>query len=137
MNQETRNKLERFAIKHKVVLEEKGTVGFGRNCVGFLRGNGYIDLNPYKSAPTFERVFKDDDYYYEPDNVPDAYHKHDCVAVLVHGEDWGKALRQLALWVDDLEANGAQLVAYKTGATGVQAIFSGFTGYAFRFSTPV
>jgi hypothetical protein len=36
-----------FALKHKVIFEEDGEVGMGRPCVGFVRGDGYVDYNPY------------------------------------------------------------------------------------------
>jgi hypothetical protein len=132
MDNELKNKLERFALKHKLVFEEKSEVGFGRPCVGFTKGEGYINFNP-TVRPDFDLVFPDDDYYESPENVPDAYHKHDCMAVLVHDGDYDKALHQLGLWVDDVEAKGGKVVEFSTGATGIQALFSGLIDYAFRF----
>lgn len=89
MNQELRNKLEQFALKHKLILEEAGEVGFGRPCVGFLKGTGYVDYNA-TVHPDYKPAFPDDEYYEPP--VPDAYHKHDCLAVLVHDDDYDSAL---------------------------------------------
>lgn len=129
--------LQRFANEHKVILEDHGECGFGRPCVGFVRGRGYVDYRPcaypdFKPIETF-----DDDRLCPPDDAPDAYHKHDCLAVLAHGpedaEDYDEALRQLHIWVKHLESLGPlEVVSYSTGATGIQAVFGGVTGWAIR-----
>jgi hypothetical protein len=133
-----RQQLEQFAIKHKLILEDHGEVGFGRPCVGYIKGNGYVDYNPHLPLTDdfeFPPVFPDDDIYRPPygDGVKDAYHKHDCLAVLVHDDDYNEALRQLAIWVDDLEARGVYVAEYHTGAQGLQALLTGLIGYAIRF----
>ena len=126
--------LQRFANEHKVLLEDNGEVGFGRPCIGFLRGGSYIAHNPYNSSD-FARIWPEDQRLLPPGTVPDAYHKHDCFAVLVHGDDYDKALVQLNAWVEHLEAQGTvELVEYETGATGIHALLSGVTSYAFRFA---
>lgn len=62
-----------------------------------------------------------------PDDVVDAYHKHDCLAVLGRG---ARAVYQLAQWVRSMEAAGrVEVVDYETGATGMQAAFFGAIGY--------
>ena len=128
--------LQRFANEHKVLLEDHGEVGFGRPAVGFVRGTGFIDHNPYRY--TGDHGLEDiaelkDKRLYPPDGVGDAYHKHDCLCVLVHDDDYDTALRQLNVWVEYLESLGPiEIVEYSTGATGVQAIFSGIVGYAIR-----
>lgn len=125
-------KLEDFALKHKVVFQDKGEVGFGRPCVGFLHGDNYIDYNPH-TYPNFEKAFPDDNDYWPPSEVGDAYHKHQCIAVLVNGDNYEEALRQLVIWVDDMEEKEVYLTQYETGATGIQAMLTGVFGYAFRF----
>jgi hypothetical protein len=68
-----------------------------------------------------------------PDGVPNAYHKHDCLAVLVYGGNYDVALEELNKWIMHLEFQGKIYVEeYPTGATGLQIVFSGLTGYAVR-----
>jgi hypothetical protein len=123
--------LQRFANEHKIVLQEKGEVGFGRSCVGFLYGDNYIDYNP-TNEPDYDRIpeLYDERWY---DITPeDAYHKHDCVAVLARDGNYDEALKQLNDWVQKMEAIGVELVEYNTGATGIQALISGIVGHAFK-----
>jgi hypothetical protein len=131
--------LQRFANDHKVILQDRGEVGFGRPCVGFLGGHGYVDFNPYRykqgeeGRQDFEHVpeLQDDRLRPPRDTVTDAYHKHDCLAVLVHNDDYDEGLRQLNLWVEHLEAQGrVEIVEYDTGAVGLQAAMTGFIGRA-------
>ena len=125
--------LHKFAHKHDIQLITKGDIGFGRPCVGFLKRENYISYNPY-TIDRFEPVWPDEDKVYPPDDlVPDAYHKHDCLAVLVHNDDYDKALVQLSHWVDYLESQGEVYIEeFNTGATGLQALFSGKKGLAVR-----
>jgi hypothetical protein len=77
--------LRDWAAANKCALEDKGEVGFGRPCVGIMYGSSYVDWD-YATMPSR--------------SVPvDAYHKHDCLAVLVHGDDYDAALEQLYTWV--------------------------------------
>lgn len=123
--------LKDFAEKHDIELIEKGEVGFGRDCVGFLKGKKYIEHNPYDMIE-FEPISQlEDDRLYPPDDVHDAYHKTNCLAVLVHEENYDEALRQLHTWMTYLESLGeVEIVKFNTGATGVQAMFSGTHSYA-------
>lgn len=126
--------LQRFANEHKVILEDDGEIGFGRPCVGFLREGLYVAFNPRKH-PGYDYVWPKDTRLYPPSVITDAYHKHNCFAILVHGDNYDKALAQLDSWVEHLKMQGTvELVEYKTGATGVQAIFSGIFSYAFRLA---
>lgn len=128
---------EQFARKHKVIFEERGEVGFGRPCVGFVKGNGYIDYAPFDFR-TMESISPPDDRLSPPESVPDAYHKHPCLAVLVHDDNYQAAIDQLAAWVQHLDTQGVVSVeSYSTGATGIQALVSGVTGYAVRIDAPV
>lgn len=141
-------KLLAFADKHSITLQRKGEVGFGRTCVGFTHSGGnYIDLRPYdmKSIEPIDGFY--DDGRLDAPNGVEAYHKHDCLCVLANGlaalgedeesADYEKALDQLLLWVEHLEKQGeVEVVEFSTGATGMQAMVSGSTGYALRFKTP-
>ena len=139
MMEKTIENLQRFADDHKIVLETKGECGFGRSAVGFLHGDNYVAHNPFRmgDAPDFEFIhpkgFEKDPRLCAPRGV-DAYHKHDCLAVLVSDEDYDKALKELNMWVEHLESQGeVEVATYATGETGLQALVSGVFGYAIRF----
>ncbi len=120
--------IQDFANRFKLIFEEEGECGFGRECVGLTNGKNYVDYNPtdnvnYDYIPEFydERFSQ-----IAPEN---AYHKHDCIAVLGRGEE---AIRELADWVNKLNELGAVVDRYETGATGIQALFSGSHNYAVK-----
>lgn len=110
--------LKEFAESLGCILIEKGTVGFGRDCVGILESSieHYVDINPYD----FESYYKDennnyDDFYIfgfnedlepDPDSVPNAYHKHSCLAVLVHDGDFSKGISELYEWIVSIRSKG-------------------------------
>lgn len=147
-----RAKVQSFANKHKVVFEDHGSVGFGRPCVGLTKGSGYVDFNPHRYAfkpfalnpdiETIEELY--DRRLGAPDSVADAYHKHDCLAVLVKSceacddadercpEHYDAAILQLADWVAHLESIGAEVVTYETGRQGVHLLVGGPVAYAVR-----
>ena len=121
--EECKAHIQSFANKHKLIFDDEGQVGFGRDCVGLKHGDNYVDFNPCNSM-TYESIeeFHDERLY---EIAPaDAYHKHDCLAVLGHGDD---SIRQLCEWIEKLEALGATIESFATGATGIQAMLSGFT----------
>ena len=128
--------IDNFAKEHGVFFKQKGECGFGRPCVGLLsseEGN-YVDYNPtsdvYDDEVGFKPIFTEEPLFY--DIAPeDAYHKHDCFAVLVHDDNYAEGIRQLSEWVDNLREMGVELKTYETGAVGIQALLSGKTGYAF------
>jgi len=120
--------IKQFADKWGIDFIEHGSCGFGRRCVGLSKYGNYVDYNPM-SHPDYEQIpelFSELLY----DAVPeDAYHKHNCMAVL--GEGPG-AIEQLSKWVDALNGFGVEVVEYNTGATGIQAMITGPTGTAVR-----
>ena len=122
---EARQICQEFANKHKVIFEDEGKCGFGRECVGFKTEN-WINHNPMH-AETYEPIAGTEcGKAHPPEKTPDAYHKHDCLAVLGRGDD---AIIQLAEWVVNMNASGdVEIVDFDTGAKGVQALFSGLTG---------
>lgn len=101
--------LELWAARNKCYVQVKGEVGFGRPCVGICFGQSYVDLPQY---PHEAEHGSDEmtDYYSQTKLLPsapeDAYHKHDCLAVLVHNDDYDKALEQLWDWVGVLSQQG-------------------------------
>jgi hypothetical protein len=124
--QEAKEICEKFALKHKVIFDEEGECGFGRDCVGFSSGGGWIDHNPYNRGGDYEPIEKFACGAAQPPPGVNAYHKHDCLAVLEHGEE---SVIQLAQWVKHMEAAGeVKIVDYPTGATGIQALMSGVMG---------
>ncbi len=124
--------LNAFCLKHKLILEEHGEVGFGRPCVGLLaKGGNYLDYKPFVDDPANDYTVPGfDGDFHPPEETQNAYHKHTCVAVLVHDDDYDKALIELWHWVKKLDGVGVVVKEYATGATGLQAVISGVTGYA-------
>ena len=101
--------LTEWAARYRCSLQLGGQVGFGRDCVGVLKGDAYLD---YKDCP-------------EIWTPGDAYHKHDCVAVLGHGDD---ALEQLYRWVKWLDENrsGVEEV-YRPPSSNIDLVFHGIS----------
>ena len=126
--EECKANIQEFANRFKLIFEEEGECGFGRECVGLTDGNNYVDYNPTRN-PDYEYVegFYDERFFdISPEN---AYHKHNCFAVLGRGEE---AIRELSDWVDKLNELGVVVEKYATGATGIQAMLSGTHNYAVR-----
>ena len=118
---------EKFALQHKLIFEQEGEVGFGRECVGFLHVDNYVDYNP-SNVTTHEPIAELECEHCCPPPGVNAYHKHDCLAVLGRGET---AIIGLAQWVRSMEEKGkVEIVRFCTGATGIQALLSGMTGRA-------
>lgn len=121
--EECKANIQEFADRFNLIFNEEGFCGLGRECVGLGNGTHYVDYNPIDGA-TFEAI---PEFYSEKlyDIVPeDAYHKHDCLAVLGRGD---KAIRQLSEWVDKLNGLGATVVTYDTGQKGLMARLFGTT----------
>ena len=120
---------QQFALKHKIIFEDEGECGFCRLCVGFISQSGnYVNYNPHTSNETCAEIscLQSEDVI--PPKDVEAYHKHDCMAVLGLGEE---AVNQLARWVQKIEkAGNVRIVAYPTGAEGIQAVITGLLGYA-------
>jgi hypothetical protein len=101
--------LRAWCAKHDgLTLELEGEVGFGRECVGILYDTGltaeYVDYDVYdmeSQSPTPYAALVS-----PGDEAPNAYHKHDCLAVLGRGDE---PLAELYLWVRRLDAAGATI----------------------------
>ena len=98
-----------WASRYRCSLQLNGQVGFGRDCVGVLKGDTYIDYGDHVGIWTPE----------------DAYHKHYCIAVLGHGDD---ALAQLYEWVKWLDENqwGVEEV-YRQPSSNIDLAFHGIS----------
>ena len=121
-----------FANKHKINFAT-GTCGFGRPCVGMLdqEKSQYIYYNPLRQ-PDYEPIpeFESEAHY---KIVPeDAYHKTECMAVLVHNDDYAEGCHQLKQWCESLEKIGFTIERYETGATGIQAQITGRVAWAIK-----
>ncbi len=127
----TIEKLQKFANDHGVVLDLDGEVGMGRPCVGFRHGNSYVDYNPITMGGNYDDVPGFEDRQIAESAPPDAYHKHQCLAVLVE-TDREKAIEQLGDWVDAMNTIGVEMIDYRTGATGIQAMITPPIGMAVR-----
>lgn len=128
--------LLRFANHHKIILQDQGEVGFGRPCVGFTHGDNYINFNP-TDAVKYEYIPELYDERLEAPRGVNAYHKHDCLAVLVENGDYDTALVQLNDWINHLEDQGeVKITPYPTGAVGIQALLTGVIGHAVTYTTP-
>jgi hypothetical protein len=131
---EDRLYLLRWAESNGCNLETRGTVGFGRPAVGIIRDHSYVELGPTVTKHYTNLGDVDDQEIsegaYPPDGVEDAYHKHDCLCVLAHGEDDAEdhdaALVQLAIWVRHLEAGGYRVAtAYRKPSSNIDMLVHG------------
>jgi glycyl-tRNA synthetase beta subunit len=128
--EEHKANIQEFANRFKLIFEDDGEVGFGRKCVGLTNGSNYVDYNPTQ-YPNYDYV---EEFYDERlfDIVPEnAYHKHNCLAVLGNEET---SIIQLSEWIDKLKELGAVVEKYKTGATGIQALITGTENYAIKLT---
>lgn len=91
-----------------VALALKGECGFGRECVGILVNDHYPEYEWFDDENFYERADKNGDVW----RPEDAYHKHECIAVLGRGEQAESQLYEWVKWFDD---NGFVL---ETGSTG-------------------
>lgn len=104
--------------------------GIGRPCIGIIKGSGFLSYNPTYddgNIEPYQMKEGDDEYDYiselyceefERIKPSDAYHKFDCLAVLLNKQndnmDYEEAINQLYEWVIKLEEIGVELVHYKS-----------------------
>jgi len=89
--------MAKWAAEHDFKLELKGEVGFGRECVGITYDGSYPDYYWY-DEDTYTRIDNNGEVW-TPVN---AYHKHECVAVLGRDEE---SITQLYKWLQWFENN--------------------------------
>ena len=121
--------LRQWADANRGRLELEGHIGFGRDCVGILVSTE-LDREEY---PSYEEYLHVDVKPYlmtvhecptaaPPEGVPDAYHKHACLAVLGRGPG---ATHQLYLWVKELEARGITVEVGPRLGRAIDLVFHG------------
>lgn len=126
--EECRENIQAFANRFKIVFDDEGECGFGRECVGIRHGDNWVAYNPV-NREDYEYIEEFYDERLSEIAPKDAYHKYDCLAVLGRGEE---AIRQLSDWVDRLNELGVVIDEYETGATGIQVLICGATDKAVR-----
>ena len=88
-----------------------GECGFGRPCIGITKNDNWIAFNPLDKTKGYEPIkelFSEKFYDIKPE---DAYHKFDCLAVLLH-DDLERAIDQLYDWVRKIKLLGVEAVPY-------------------------
>lgn len=93
--------MTKWARDHDMTLTLTGQCGFGRECIGIEIEDHYPDYHWYEEDP--KKGFAQLDQNGHVWTPPDAYHKHECVAVLGRGE---KAEAQLYDWLKWFDDNG-------------------------------
>jgi hypothetical protein len=79
--------MQLWAADHKSVVETAGSIGFGRPCVGIIRGDHYISFSPTHEygGKTYGDGCPEDVAQILRDTAPsNAYHKGDYFAVCYH-----------------------------------------------------
>lgn len=106
-----------WAARHGATAQFAGTCGIGRDCVGITLGSNYLDYSHiYDLDP------QPDPWPWTPE---DAYHKHDCMAVLGHGPG---AVAQLYEWVTWLDQHGWSVTEeYREPKDSLDAVFHGLS----------
>lgn len=117
----------------------RGECGFGRPCVGINHDGHWVDLGPpeHIEGPGYSMdipsVLPE---AYPPEGVDDAYHKHDCLAVLVNPADYENiteaeyevAIRQLFIWVQHIDRAGYTIESQpRNNESALHAILHGAT----------
>ncbi len=85
-----------WAVRNQCQLDLEGECGLGRECVGILRAGVYPDYH-WRDPKTYERTDSNGEVW----TPPDAYHKHECVAVLGGGEPAEAQLYDWLRWFDE------------------------------------
>lgn len=107
-----------WAARYRCSLQLNGEVGFGRDCVGVLNEGTYIDLEEVKGREAYQPGGE----WWQPG---DAYHEHDCLAVLGHDDD---ALAQLYAWVKWLDGHGYGVeIVYREPTSNIDLAFHGIS----------
>jgi hypothetical protein len=105
-----------WAARYGATLQAAGEVGIGRECVGILKGSTYVDTAGVKEREAYQPGGD----WWQPE---DAYHKHDCMAVLGRGDG---PLGQLYQWVKWLDGHGYGIEeVYRQPSSGIDLAFHG------------
>lgn len=105
------NHLVSWAMQNECVITI-GECGIGRPCVGLNKGGSWVDYPDWPNA-----------FVELPE---DAYHKHNCVAVLIHDDDPEPAWRQLRSWLLAIMGDGWRVETItRENQSPVEAILHG------------
>ena len=113
-----RPQLKAFLEHHKDIGFEvvEATAGFGRPCVGISKDGQYLEYGKLNEQTYMTESDCNVARKFAP---PDAYHKHDCFAVLfkekegaTHAQLINGALEQLEYWVNGLNHYGYILSSF-------------------------
>jgi len=118
--------LAAWAARYGARFESAGECGFGRPCVGIVKGGSYPAYSEFEQvneAPWLRSIHECPEAA-PPAGVKDAYHKHDCLAVLGRGPN---AIHQLYIWVRHLEAQGIGIAEIpRRPANDIDALVHGY-----------
>ena len=114
--------LERWAAENGCRFEPEGECGFGRECVGVTAGDEYPAYEAFNHE-TLEETHNCPEAA-PPVGVPNAYHKHPCLAVLGRGPD---AIHELYLWVGALAERGVVVERRPRQGRPIDLLFHGTT----------
>ena len=121
---ECKQNIQEFANQHKIIFDDEGDCGFGRECIGLRSDHTWIAFNPYDSE-TYKPIEEYSDDRFHAIAPKDAYHKHDCIAVLGRGD---KVIIQLSDWVDKLRELNVKLIEIPNKFDNmIQYLMSGYT----------
>lgn len=88
--------MQNYCNASGLTLTLDGECGFGRECVGVVFDGKYPDYTWYNDE-TYERIDPNGEVW----TPQDAYHKHDCVAVLGRGKEAESQLYNWLLWFNN------------------------------------
>lgn len=111
--------LERWAAENGCRFNPEGEVGFGRECVGITTGSEYPAYEAYDSDLNLTHVCSEAS---PPAGVPNAYHKHPCLAVLGQGPE---AIHELYIWVQHLAEQGIKVENRARQGRPIDRLFHG------------
>lgn len=102
--------MQDWAARYDCTIKERTEVGFGRPAVGVFYGDAFVE------------------YHYELRiwTPEDAYHKWDSIVVLVHDDQYDRAMQQLYDWIVWLDENkfgveiGTRQTMNERGSFGAQ-----------------
>ena len=127
--EESKKYLQEFCNKHDIDLVEKGECGICRPCVGILKKHGFIDYNPCWYDENYEShyYFEENELFFKT-KTENAYHKHDCFAILCSDDDesYNEALIELADWIKAIESKAKITIkTYETKSLNANVFFTG------------
>lgn len=106
--------IKTFTEQTGFVFEERGEIGFGRNCVGIVNTStqSYVAYET-RHPRTFEVIAQHEVAYAL--QAPNAYHKGPYLAVLYDGTEEKRleAIAELEQWISNILAAGYKLEEYQ------------------------